>query len=520
MERRLTIAVAAVVLIGGHLATPSWADYSSTPEAGGDAVVSTPLAPASSTMAAVPVEEPSPEKRKPEQKKPEKKKPPAYGPTFYDNHFEYLDDAAPDDIRLGDCWKRLRPCDCVLVDLGGERRWRYHHEDNFRGSRLAGQDDEFMLGRTRLYADVHWGETWRVFAEAVDATSSWEEFAPRNIEENRFDALNLFAEALLVDDGERALRARAGRQELLYGAQRLISPLDWANTRRTFDGAKLWSTGKDWSLDGFWTRPVPFEQHVNNDHNFDNPDQSREFGGAYFTSRHFVDHTVDAYYLRLAEFDATGTAANPFDFDYHTLGGRCMSKWGAWLFEIEGGGQFGDAGDFDHIAGFLTVGAGHEWAEAKWKPVVWVYYDWASGDEDPTDGEHGTFNQLYPLGHKYFGYMDLVARQNIRSLNILLTAEPCPKVKVQAWCYAFWLDERRDSLYNAAGTPIRTSLTGAAGNEVGREIDLLLTLLPTERTELTFGYSHFFAGDFIERTNPAGVSGDADFFYTQATVRF
>jgi hypothetical protein len=30
-----------------------------------------------------------------------------------------------------------------------------------------------------------------------------------------------------------------GRQELLYGAQRLISPLDWANTRRTFEGGKL-----------------------------------------------------------------------------------------------------------------------------------------------------------------------------------------------------------------------------------------------------------------------------------------
>jgi hypothetical protein len=32
---------------------------------------------------------------------------------------------------------------------------------------------------------------------------------------------------------------RVGRQELLYGSQRLISTLDWANTRRTFQGENL-----------------------------------------------------------------------------------------------------------------------------------------------------------------------------------------------------------------------------------------------------------------------------------------
>ena len=39
--------------------------------------------------------------------------------------------------------------------------------------------------------------------------------------------------------------------------------------------------------------------------------------------------------------------------------------------------------------------------------------DIASGDDDPTDGDLETFNQLFPLGHAYFGYIDVIGRQNI-----------------------------------------------------------------------------------------------------------
>ena len=42
-----------------------------------------------------------------------------------------------------------------------------------------------------------------------------------------------------------------------------------------------------------------------------------------------------------------------------------------------------------------------------------------------------------------------------------------------------------------------------------------------EQVNLLVGYSHFFAGAFF-RTNPSPppYGGDADFFYTQLTLRF
>lgn len=198
-------------------------------------------------------------------KPPAKKKPtppPAYKGMFYDNDFKQL----AEDKYLGHQLKRLECGDCWMLDFGGEYRARYQNESNLRGANFSNRSDEFVLGRTRLYANAEYSNLFRFYAEAIDATSNYEQFAPRTIEENRFDALNLFGDALLLDSGDGTWKGRVGRQELLYGEQRLISPLDWANTRRTFDGAKIWYASKDWNLDGFWTRPVPFAQHVNPRH--------------------------------------------------------------------------------------------------------------------------------------------------------------------------------------------------------------------------------------------------------------
>ena len=41
-------------------------------------------------------------------------------------------------------------------------------------------------------------------------------------------------------------------------------------------------------------------------------------------------------------------------------------------------------------------------------PTFWAYYDYASGDSDPTDGRSHTFNDLYPFGHYYLGWIDQV----------------------------------------------------------------------------------------------------------------
>jgi len=439
-----------------------------------------------------------------------------YKDVFYQNDFSYLD--APDYVSSDpfDALKRICVAPCTVLDVGGEYRLRYLHEDNLR---LNGLTDDYLLQRTRLYGDLWYNGWLRGYAEFIDATSSFEHLTPRLIDENRADFLNLFGEAKLCDDFCGG-SARVGRQELIYGAQRLISPLDWSDTRRTFDGAKLFWRSSSWDLDGFWTRPVPFSQHINNDHNFDHPDQSQQFYGLYATWHAVKDHTWDFYYLGFEDNDPTKPYGNELavaDFHVNTIGTRYQGRCCDWLWEVEGGHQFGEVGDKDISAGFYTIGGGYEFQCLPWKPVFWTYFDWASGDSNPTDGHVGTFNQLFPFGHKYMGFVDLVARQNIEDWNFQLTAKPTDRVTLLAWWHIFHLEEARDALYNAAGAVIRKSPTGAAGTDVGQELDLTAQVQLTPHADVLFGYSHFFAGEFIAAT---GNPDDSDFFYLTLTFKF
>ena len=169
----------------------------------------------------------------------------------------------------------------------------------------------------------------------------------------------------------------------------------------------------------------------------------------------------------------------------------------------------------------------------RFQPTLWAYYDWASGDKDPTDTTHGTFNQYFPLAHKYFGFMDIIGRQNIQDANVLFTLQPTNKVKLLAWYHIFHLQSDTDALYNAAGAPIYQDPTGGSGGDIGQELDLLVNWSITPRINMLFGYSHFWIGDYFDSSviqtsgTPAGgiaTNGadgqDADFYYTQFHVRF
>jgi hypothetical protein len=70
-----------------------------------------------------------------------------------------------------------------------------------------------------------------------------------------------------------------------------------------------------------------------------------------------------------------------------------------WHIDVEGGYQFGHDTDEAVRAGFVAAGLGHSWKSLPWSPTLWLFYDWASGDDNPNDGENNSFRQLFPLGH-------------------------------------------------------------------------------------------------------------------------
>lgn len=426
----------------------------------------------------------------------------AHKGLFYNNDFSYLNDPAYDQWWPGDRLKRNRIGDCWVWDVGGQYRLRLHNERHHRGLGLTGRNDDFLLHRTRVYGNIQYSQWLRVYAEYIDAESNYEDFPPRSIEVNRSDLNNLFGDLRVLKTDRGGLWLRAGRQELLYGSQRLITPLDWSNTRRRFDGYKVFWKGENWDLDAFYVRPIPVD--VNR---FDSPDFDREFMGFFASYKGIENETLDLYYL------AFNSEVTPFKYD--TYGARYSGSDGPWLWDVEGAYQSGTFQGANHDAGFWVVGFGRKMEQVTWKPTVWVYYDWASGDEIQGNG----FDHLFPLGHRYLGFMDLFGRRNLEDANVLITAKPRPQLTLLLWYHYFSLENGNDVPYNVNLTPFN-AVNPPASQDLGHEIDLVASWNINARLNLLFGYSHFFAGGYYRNTPGLPFRGDADFYYTQMTFNF
>lgn len=430
----------------------------------------------------------------------------AFKDPFYQNDFSYLSDPGYHDFHFGEGLKQIEVGENGKVDFGGQYRLRYHHEHNMRGAGLTGRDDDFLLDRTRVYANYRINSRLRVFTEFLDAGSSFEDFAPRQNEVQQFDAQNLFADLVLVDSDMGTLTGRVGRQELLFGSQRLLSPLEWGNNRRRFDGARLTWSNEDRSTDFLMVRPENIDVHK-----FDTPNEDQALWGVYNTDKRLEYGTVDTYYLG---FEDTGA-----NLHVHTLGTAFKGDLDGLLWDDEFGYQFGEKADGSSISAYsLTFGIGAK-SKGSMKPTFWMYYDWASGDDSVNNG----WNQLFPLAHRYLGFMDFFGRRNLHDANSFVTFSPTDNFTVLAWYHYFFLANGSQGPYNVTNTTFNPGGT-VGSRDLGHEIDLLGTYKVNVRSELVLGYSHFFTGKYYETslnsTGAALFNGDADFLYSQWHYNF
>jgi hypothetical protein len=451
--------------------------------------------------------------------------PTPWKPLFFDNDFSYVADPESPFRNTFDPLKRRKDLgDLLTYDLGGESRWMGRAEDN---RRLTGEQNNFDMIRQRLYLNAQVGERFRTYWEFQYADASAQTVPPVFFDRDHGDVNNAFGEYRLATTDTGAWYARYGwHEELLFGNQRLVSPLDWANVRRTFDLVPhLLYRGQTWTFDAFWSRPnVILVNQLNQ------PDYGLQFYGAYFSYKGAKDQLYDLYYLALQGDgirNAQLTNGETGDFNVQTLGLRWQGQRAGWLWEGEAAYQFGSHTVTDTTrsiprnAGMLTAGLGRKAAKLPLEPELWFWFDYASGNRGPDAGSYATFNQLYPLGHKYFGYMDIVGRQNILDPNVYLRLWFGRRMNVVLWYHNFHLASARAPLFNAAGVPTRADPTGTAGRYVGDELDIAITYALNPNADLQLGVSQFWSGPFVQRTapNPAAAEG-GNFLYSVFTLRF
>jgi hypothetical protein len=403
----------------------------------------------------------------------------------------------------------------VFFSLGGQLRLRSESWWNFGFGGPGNRNDTFGLSRVRLHGDLHIGPHLRFFVEGKSSLSTSRELpgGRRILDVDTADFQNVLLEVNLpFESGE--VKARLGRQELQFGKQRLVSPLDWSNTRRSWDGARGVVKTGGWQVDGFWSRFVQIKKYDLNC----SPCSGIKFYGVYGTKNASQEFPgLDLYWLGYDRTDARfgGLESNE---KRQTIGGRLGGDLGSGNgdFDLESAYQFGDFGDQNISALMFTGLLGYTFKESRLALGLHSAFDYASGDGDPTDDKLGTFNQLFPLGHAYLGFADVVGRQNIIDWSLGLAFIPYPKWKVRLDLHNFWRANRGDALYNPGGAVVRPPIFGA-DRRVGSEIDLTAGFIIDRHWNLGGGYSRFFAGPFISQTGP---SKDASFLYFMVQSTF
>src|SRR5262249_16509399 len=197
--------------------------------------------------------------------------------SYFDVDYRYLDDPNNEQHDWLDFTKRIHLGDHLMASFGGEFRFRFMDELD---SRLTGVNNNYFLLRYRAYSDIWYNDRFRVFTEFLSADAYHESLPPLPIDRNLDEIQNLFVDVKLFEGDRGPIYARVGRQELLYGSQRLISPLDWANTRRTFQGAKIFYRSEKFDIDAFYTYP----NNVSPSH-YDAPNWNEKFAGLFPTSQ-------------------------------------------------------------------------------------------------------------------------------------------------------------------------------------------------------------------------------------------
>ncbi len=445
---------------------------------------------------------------------------PRFAPLRFNDDFSYLD--GPEGSYTPDVFdpiKRIHLTDDLTLRLGGEIRGRLEAVTHKRYGAEEPAQDTFFLHRYFYHADVQYRKLLRLYVQGVSAWVEDRDGTPIPIPEDRFDFQQLFADVRFLGE-DVPLTLRFGRQELLYGKERLVSTLDWANVPRSWDGAKVFWSDDTWDIDGFYVRPV---EKRNRD--VDNYDHDVHFFGLYSSYKGIPNHVVDAYFLGLRN-DGSYTNANVRvgdigDLSVYTLGTRFAGKTpvgeGLWDYDTEFAGQWGKASGDTIQAWMGSADTGYTLSVVPWQPRLGIGFDYAGGDDDPYDDIHGTFNQLFPLGHAYFGYLDQIGRQNLWAQNVNVTVQPLDNVTGRIAWHTFWTDKNRDALYNVGGAPVRRSVRGGVGDEIGHELDLTVLWKLDPHASVLFGYSHFWDSDFIIRTGP---SEDPDLFYIQYRYQF
>lgn len=393
----------------------------------------------------------------------------------------------------------------VNMSLGGELRSQYQYFKNENWGDIEDDTDGFLLNRVLFHVDTKYKKSVRFFAQLQSSTTI-SRIDPSPIEKNELDFHQLFMD-LNFKLSANDLTFRIGRQEFLYGSQRLVAVREGPNSRQSFDAIKLIWKYKTIYTDVFYSQYVRNKFGIFNDF----PDSDTKFYGLYSVIKKIpVLENIDLYYLGLNRKDASFNNISGNE-NRHSVGTRVWSTNKIWNYDFEAVYQFGTMEDESIEAWTVSLYTNYQFHTLKFKPRLGFKTELISGDKSNSDKKLQTFNPLFPKG-AYFGLAALLGPSNLYDIHPSIELELNDKLSFSIDYDVFWRFSKNDGIYQPSTTllyPSADSPHRFIGSQLGVALDYDIKKWISLKLESTW----FDTGSYLK-----DVSTGKDIFFIAATL--
>lgn len=403
-----------------------------------------------------------------------------------------------------------------FLTLGLDVRYQYEviKNDNWGGVPPdAPPANGYLLQRHVLHTDWRLGPHLRLFGQVLSDNVAGRRGGPRpQIDRDVLDLYQGFVElsAPLGSRGRATLRV--GRQEFLYGSERLVSMREGPNVRQSFDAARLVLTRAAWRLDLLVGRPMLTKTGVFDDRS--NPQLL--LWGAYAVHKlQAWRGGLDLYYFGLQKRGATYLRGVGLE-QRQTAGVRFYSQdWGRetpahrFGYNLELTGQLGRFGPSPARAYYVSAIAHYHLARWPLTPTLRFATDAVSGDQAGSSSALQAFDALFP--RPFFGRaITPIGPGNLLDLHPGAELHFTPGLVLLVDVDWLWRQSLDDVIYGATAAPLLPAgfVPGVPHpplprrRYIGRQLTADVAWQVGRHLNLGFTYAWIPAGAYLRDTTP------------------
>jgi hypothetical protein len=397
----------------------------------------------------------------------------------------------------------------LKISGGYRARGEFTRDSDFE----RGANQNYFLGRFRLGALITVNPDLQFYVEGQDARSAG--LGDPALGDGRVDYADFNQAWARFGSESRTWQLQIGRQELAFGDERLIgADRDLDPLGFHWDAAKLTYKHDNVQVESFAAWQTDSKQHQLNSSNL-----MHRLYGIYVTLPSYSPKLQMNSYLF-------------FDEDLHHLHPDSPSflKNRIGALGVRATGEFTKAFEYNLE---LTVERGRSesqaaraWAghwELGWRPMeddrsprLGVEYNYASGDSNPDDHVHGTFDDLHPAGFNKFGMADPFAWRNMKNPSLNVEVPLGAKWKIFGGTRWFWLASTRDGLYTV-GEEVATPSRMATSAYVGQQVNAAVMWQKSVHWRAAAGYSWLSSGSYLQQS---GLNGRLSMPYVSLDFAF